>query len=70
MKRKYYNKDIERIIDDVIHSERDRKILKRRLIDGVHFEPLAEEFKLSERRVKEIVLEGTTEVFLHYRLQD
>ena len=51
----YFNSDISRAIDECIHSERDRAILKRRFIDGIHFEPLAEEFDLSVRQVKNIV---------------
>lgn len=44
--------------DDRIHSERDRKMLKRRLIDGICYEPLAEEFELSVRQVKNVVYKG------------
>ena len=33
-------------IAEWIHSERDRRILERRLIDGVTFERLAEEFDM------------------------
>ena len=51
----YTNSEISYLIDEYIHSERDRKILKRRYIDGVCFEPLAEEFELSVRQVKNIV---------------
>ena len=51
----FKNSDIEKVIDEYIHSERDRAILKRRLIDGIFFEPLAEEFDLSVRQVKNIV---------------
>ena len=51
----YRNSDIRRIIDEHIHSERDREILKRRLIDGICFEPLAEEFNLSVRYIKSVV---------------
>ena len=51
----YTNSQIEHIIDEYIHSERDRAILKRRYIDGICFEPLAEEFNLSVRQVKHIV---------------
>lgn len=47
--------DIELLIDEYIHKERDRAILKRRLIDGICYEPLAEEFDLSVRQVKNIV---------------
>lgn len=49
---------IEKLIDDWILKERDRNILKRRLIDGIKFESLAEEFDLSVRQVKNIVYKG------------
>lgn len=37
------------------NTERNRRILKRRLIDGICYEPLAEEFELSVQQVKNIV---------------
>ena len=61
----YTNSQISHAIDEFIHSERDRKILKRRLIDGICFEPLAEEFDLSVRRIKAIVYRGQSIVFRH-----
>lgn len=51
----YSNSQISNIIDEYVHSERDRAILKRRFVDGIYFEPLAEEFDLSVRHVKGIV---------------
>ena len=42
-------------IDEWIFSERDRAILKRRLLDGICFEQLAEEFYLSVQQTKSIV---------------
>lgn len=48
------NSEIGVLIDDVIHNERDRAIMKRRLCDGVFFEPLAEEFNISTQQVKTI----------------
>ena len=47
--------------------ERDRKIMHRRLIDGIHFEPLAEEFDMSVRQIKRIVASGTTSIFSHIK---
>ena len=44
------NSEIAKTIDEWIKSERDRKILKRRLIDGICYEPLAEEFEMSVRQ--------------------
>lgn len=42
----YTNSQISQAIDEYIHSERNRNILKRRLIDGICYEPLAEEFDM------------------------
>lgn len=55
--------DWERIIDQNIFSERDRKIIKRRLLDGICFEPLAEEFGLSVQQTKTIVHKTKTRLF-------
>ena len=63
--KEYSNSDIAAVIDEYIHNERDRAIIKRRLIDGVLFEPLAEEFNLSVRRVKAIVYRAQEVIFRH-----
>ena len=47
----YTNSQIRDLIREHIHNERDRKILYRRLVDGVCFEPLAEEFDMSVRQI-------------------
>lgn len=44
-----------RLIDELIHDELWRRIFKRRWLDGVKFEPLAEEFDLSVRQTQRIV---------------
>lgn len=54
----YTNSRIEYVIDEYIHNERNRKILKRRLIDGICYEPLAEEFDMSVSQIKRIVYKG------------
>ncbi len=59
----YTNSQIRELIDERIHNERNRKILKRRYIDGICFEPLAEEFGLSVRQVKNIVYKGEQILF-------
>ena len=56
---------VEHLIDEWIFSERDRKILKRRLLDGICYEPLAEEFDLSVRQVKNIVYKSEKRLFQH-----
>lgn len=55
--------EIEALIDEWIHNERNRAILKRRLLDGITYEPLAEEFDLSVRQVKNIVYKAEERLF-------
>lgn len=50
--------DWHTLIEQWIFNERDRKILERRLLDGICFEPLAEEFDLSVRQVQKNVYKG------------
>lgn len=61
------NSDISNMIDEWIKSERDRKILKRRLIDGICFEPLADEFQMSVRQIKNIVYKSEKILFSHLK---
>ena len=49
----------ESLIDEYIFNERDRKILKRKLLDGITHERVAEEFDMSTRRIKVIIKQGT-----------
>ena len=51
----YTNSQIRKAIGEYLHSDRDRSILARRLIDGITYERLAEEFDLSVRQIKNIV---------------
>lgn len=59
----YRNCKMLRLIDCHIHSERNRRILRRRLIDGVKLEPLAEEFGLSRSQICNIVKKGKEVLF-------
>lgn len=61
----YSNSQIREIIAEWIHDERDRKILERRLIDGVTFERLAEEVDMSDKQVKRIVYKLQKQLFKH-----
>lgn len=65
--KEYTNSQMADLIDEYIHNARDRAILKRRLIDGVCFEPLAEEFDLSTQRTKAIVYKAQERLFRHLK---
>ena len=56
---------IDNLIDEWIFSERDRNILKRRLLDGRTFPQLCDEFELSERHIKTIVYRSEQRLFAH-----
>lgn len=51
----YSYSEWEHIIDEWIFDERNRKIAKRRFLDGVKIESLAEEFELSVQQTKTIL---------------
>ena len=57
--------ELEYLINEWILSERDRKIISRRLIDGICYEPLAEEFDMSVRQIKNIVYKCEDKIFRH-----
>ena len=63
--KEYTNSRIREIIWDWIHSDRDRRILEARLIDGMTFERLAEMFDMSDRQIKRIVYKLQEQVFKH-----
>lgn len=49
------NTHLAAIIEEWIKSERDRNIMKRRLIDGITIERLAEEFDLSVTQMNRLL---------------
>lgn len=49
------NTDLRLLIDDWVKGSRDRDLMKRRLIDCVTLEALAEEFDLSVQQTWKIV---------------
>lgn len=61
----YSNSQIREVIEEWIHCERDRRILERRLIDGITFERLAEEFDMSDKQIRRIVYKLQEQLFKH-----
>ena len=53
--KEYTNSQIAALIDEYIHSQRDRAILKDRFINGLTFGELSAKHYLSERQIKRIV---------------
>lgn len=61
----YTNSKIRELIDEHIHSQRDRSVLKSRLIDGETFEVLSARYDMSVRQIKNIVYKGQEQIFKH-----
>lgn len=53
------------LIDAYIFNERNRQIVIRRLIDGVSYENLAEEYSLSVNQVKTICYKAIEKILAH-----
>ena len=53
--KEYTNSQIAGIISEHIHSERDRSILYRRLVDGITISALSEEFDRTPRQMQRII---------------
>lgn len=63
--KEYSRTEISSAIDEWILNEKHRNILKRRLLDGICFEPLAEEFDMSVSQIKRIVYKSQELLFRH-----
>ena len=66
--RDYSRSELEAAINEWIvgkNAERDRRIIHRRLIDGICIEPLAEEFDMSVRQIQNIVYKSQEKIFKH-----
>lgn len=55
--------EIVKAIDEWILNERDREMLKRRLVDGITYEALSYEFDLSVRHTKTIIYKAEDRLF-------
>lgn len=58
------------LIDNWIFNEKHRKILKRRLLDDIKIEKLAEEFGLSVDSVKKIISKNLSVLKNHMNVRD
>lgn len=66
--KEYSRSELESHIENWIigrNAERNRMILKRRLLDGITYDCLAEEFDLSVRQIKNIVYSCEDRLYRH-----
>ena len=57
------NSELSDAIDEYVRGEKARNILKRRLIDLMCYEPLAEEWCMSVSQIKRIVYKAQEQLF-------
>ena len=53
------------LIDSYIFNERNRQIVSRRLLDGVNYEDLAEEYSLSVNQIKTVRYKAIQKISAH-----
>lgn len=61
----YPNSLIDATINEWIKSERDRRILHYKLIDGYTYEYIAEIMDMSPRRIQDIIYKSESKVYNH-----
>ena len=59
------NSQIDHLISEYIHSERDRNVLHLRLVDGLTYEKIADKMDMSVRAIKNIVYRTEAKLFKH-----
>lgn len=62
MDKEYTNSQICTLIDEHIHNQRDRNILKSRYVDGLTYDALGMKYDLSTQRVKAIVYKAQSKL--------
>lgn len=54
--------ELDYLIEQYIFNQKYRSVLRRRLFDGIGYEPLAEEYQMSVRQVKNIVYKSMNKI--------
>lgn len=61
----YTNDKMEYVISQYVHSERDRNILRRWFIDGKLQKEIADEYGLTIRAIRKIIVKHEAVLFRH-----
>lgn len=59
------NSEIDHLISEYLHSQRDREVLHLRLVDGLTYEKIADKMDMSVRQIKNIVYRAEVKLFKH-----
>lgn len=61
------NSELASLIDEWVRGERNREMLKDRLINGMLYEPLAEKYNLSVRYTQQVIYKASEQLFKHVK---
>ncbi|MBQ2175750.1 MAG: hypothetical protein II453_12065 [Alphaproteobacteria bacterium] len=61
------NFELASLIDEWVRGERNREMLKDRLINGMLYEPLAEKYNLSVRYTQQVIYKASEQLFKHVK---
>ncbi len=59
----------EKLIDEWIFSEKQRAMMKRKLLDGITYEQLAEEYEMSTRGAFDMISKGMRAIVPHVTIK-
>ena len=62
----YTNSRVREIINEYIHSERDRQIMTDRLVNNISIERLSDIYDLSVSQIKRIIQRDSRTIFKHF----
>lgn len=61
------NSELASLIDEWVRGERNREMLKDRLINGMLYELLAEKYNLSVRYTQQVIYKASEQLFKHVK---
>ena len=62
----YSNHRVRAVIEEYIHSTRDRALILDSLVDGLGYDELAERYSLTYEGVKDVMKKGRAALDRHY----
>ena len=62
----YSNHRVREVVEEFIHSARDRALILDNMVDGLSYDELAGKYSMSYEGVKDVMKKGKTALDRHY----
>jgi len=62
----YSNQRVREVIDDYIHSIRDRALILDNMVDGLSYDELAGKYQIAYESVRDVMRKGKEALDRHY----